>query len=82
MTTAQPTREMVILRILSDLTAIPPEEILPEHHLTVDLGMDSVASMELIGMLDETFGIEIELEEAMEIETVAAVLELAEKRLG
>ena len=70
-----------ILKILSDVSAIPVEEIRSEDSLSGDLGMDSVASLELLGMLDEEFGIELELEEAETITHVYQVLEIAHARV-
>ncbi len=70
-----------IRRILSDVSAVPADEIHAEDSLAGDLGMDSVASLELLGMLDEAFGIELELEEAESITHVSQVLEIARTRV-
>ena len=69
-----------IFRILSDLSAIPSSEIKVEDRLREDLGLDSVSSMELVSMLSEEFAIDVELEEAVKISTVAALLQLADQR--
>lgn len=71
-----------IRKILSDLTAIPVERIQDGDRLREDLGLDSVASMELLSMLAETFDIDVSMEEAMQADTVASVMELARRRLG
>jgi acyl carrier protein len=73
------SEDTVILQILHELTAIPIEKIRPEHHLGADLGMDSVRSMELIGMLEERLGIEIDLDVAMDADTVEAIGALVRK---
>lgn len=70
-----------IFRILSDLSAVPPEQIKVDDRLREDLGLDSVSSMELVSMLSEEFNLDIELEEAVQITTVAALLSLADKRI-
>lgn len=77
-----PELEPLILQMLSEVTAIPAQEIRPEHTLGGDLGMDSVASMELLAMLDERFGIELELEDAEHITDVRSVLALAKQRVA
>lgn len=77
-----PAHETRILRILTDLTAIPSVEIQHSDRLREDLGMDSVTRMELVSMLAESFDLDIELEEAVAIEDVKGVLDLAEARLG
>jgi acyl carrier protein len=71
-----------IRRILSDLTAIPADQIKPEDRLREDLGLDSVGSMELLSMLAEEFDIEVEMEEAIQARSVGGVLDLARARLG
>lgn len=71
-----------IRKILSDLTAIPVERIQDGDRLREDLGLDSVASMELLSMLAETFDIDVSMEEAMQADTVGSVMELARRRLG
>ena len=70
-----------IFRILSDLSVVPPEQIKVDDRLREDLGLDSVSSMELVSMLSEEFNLDIELEEAVQITTVAALLSLADKRI-
>lgn len=71
-----------IFRILSDLSAVPPQDIKVDDRLREDLGLDSVSSMELVSMLSEEFDLEIELEEAVQITTVSALLALADRRLA
>lgn len=70
-----------IFRILSDLSAVPAAEIKVDDRLREDLGLDSVSSMELVSMLSEEFDLDIELEEAVQITTVSALLTLADKRI-
>lgn len=71
-----------IFRILSDLSAVPAAEIKVDDRLREDLGLDSVSSMELVSMLSEEFDLDIELEEAVQITTVSALLTLADKRIA
>lgn len=77
----EPTYDHRIRRILSDLTAVPTDRIHDGDRLREDLGLDSVASMELLSMLAETFDIDVSMEEAMAAETVGAVMDLAKRRL-
>ncbi|GMV42138.1 MAG: hypothetical protein AMXMBFR64_38540 [Myxococcales bacterium] len=69
-----------VLRIVSELTAVPLAEIRPEHELRADLGMDSVSSMELLSMFAEELDVDVELEEAIQVRTVAALLEMARQK--
>ncbi len=74
-----PSNHARVLQILSDVSAVPPTEIKKSDLLAGDLGMDSVALMELLGMLDEEFGMEIELEAAQEIQDVGTILKLVDE---
>ncbi len=60
-----------ILARLSDKT-LP--DIQPEMHLVGDLGIDSPKALELLIELEDAFDIEIEDEDAAEMETVGDVL--------
>lgn len=78
----EPALETRIFAILSNLSAVPAADIRRADRLREDLGMDSVASMELISMLSEEFAIDVELEEAARIVDVEGLLTLAERRIG
>jgi len=69
--------EQQIKEMICECSAVPPEQIELEHNLFTDLGMDSVSAMELIGLLDETFELEIEIEDSVGIKTVQQVVDLA-----
>ncbi len=77
-----PATEARIYKILSDLSAVPQQQIKRDDRLREDLGLDSVSSMELVSMLSEEFSIDVELEEAVRITDVAGLLALADSRIG
>ena len=52
--------EQTIRAIITELTAVPEDEIGLEDRLREDLGMDSVSSMELISMLSEELDCDVE----------------------
>ena len=52
-----------------------PDEIKPEHSFTVDLGAESVQSVELVAMFEEEFGIEMDEDAALSVETVGKAVE-------
>ena len=52
-----------------------PAEIRPEHYFTVDLGAESVQSVELVASFEEEFGIDMDEEEALAIETVGGAVD-------
>ncbi len=73
--------ESRIRSMIFELTTIPTTEIGLDDDLFLDLGMDSVAALELVGMMDEAFDLDVEIEEALQARTVRQVLELAAAHL-
>ncbi len=61
----------VTVRVLK----IDPASIRPEHNFTADLGAESVQSIELVAMFEEEFGIEMDEDAALSVETVGAAVE-------
>ncbi len=78
-TTVDP--EPRVLAMLHSLTAVAIADIKPEDRLREDLGIDSVASMELLSMLSEELNVDVEMEDAVGIDTVGQVLALVRDRL-
>jgi len=50
--------------------------------LREDLALDSVASLELLSLIDDELGLCLEMEDVIGIETVGGILALAEGRNG
>lgn len=50
-------------------------EIKPEHRFAADLGAESVQSIELVASFEEEFGIEMDEDEALTIQSVADATE-------
>jgi acyl carrier protein len=67
--------------ILCELTTVARADLRPEFTLSGDLGMDSVSAMEMLGMLDEALGVEIDIEDTFSVKTVEQVLELVRARV-
>lgn len=81
----QPTPTQVdtkVLAILAQLTTVPLPEINRQDRLRADLGLDSVASMELLGMLADEFDIEVPLEETLAVQNVQEVLDMTHRYIG
>jgi acyl carrier protein len=84
---SQPARKDVpldvrVVQMIAQLTTVRESEIRPEDRLREDLGLDSVCSMELLSMLAEEYDLDIAVEEAMQITTVSAAVQMARKHLG
>jgi acyl carrier protein len=56
----------VVARVLS----IDPAEVLPASNFVFDLGADSMKSVELIAGFEEEFSIEMDEDQAREVQTV------------
>lgn len=69
-----------IKKAISEEFFVDENEITEESRLKEDLGIDSLASMQLILDMEQKFNIHVEDEEVMEIETVADVIALLEKK--
>lgn len=59
-----------------------PATIQIAHHLRDDLGLDSMAVIELLYRIEETFEIQIPDEDLVELTNVGQVVSYVEKRLG
>lgn len=70
-----------ILSMVAQLTTVKATEIRPEHRLREDLGLDSVCSMELLSMLAEELQLDVPMEEAAQVTTVAGTIDMARKHL-
>ena len=55
------------------------EEIRPEQNFAEDMGAESVQSIELVAMFEEEFGIEMDEDAALSVETVGAAIEFITK---
>ncbi len=71
MATVEERVKAVTARVLK----LDPEEIKPEHSFTVDLGAESVQSVELVAMFEEEFGIEMDEDAALSVESVGKAVE-------
>ncbi|OIQ15532.1 MAG: hypothetical protein BM556_18000 [Bacteriovorax sp. MedPE-SWde] len=67
--------EKEVKDLISEITGIESEKISNDQEFKSDLQMDSIAIADLISSLEEDFEIVIEQEKAMEIKTVAQLLE-------
>ena len=69
------TIEERVKAVTARILMLDADEIKPEHSFTVDLGAESVQSVELVAMFEEEFGIEMDEDAALSIETVGKAVE-------
>jgi len=68
-----------VVQVTSKILQRDPAEIKPEHNFTVDLGAESVQSIELVATFEEEFGIEMDEDAALSVESVGAAADFIAK---
>ena len=75
MATVEDRVKAVTARVLN----LDPAEIKREDYFSVDLGAESVQSVELVAGFEEEFGINMDEEAALAVETVGGAVEFIAK---
>lgn len=73
------TVEERVKAVTGRVLGIDPSEIRPEHQFAADLGAESIQSVELVAMFEEEFGIEMDEDAALSVETVGGAVEFITK---
>jgi acyl carrier protein len=71
-----------IVVALADYLKRDPATIEADHHLRDDLGLDSMAVIELLYKIEETFDLQIPDQDLVGLSTVGAVADYVERRLA
>ena len=61
--------------VTSRVLGVDADTIEPQNHFGLDLGAESIQSVELVAMFEEEFGIEMDEDAALAVETVGAAVE-------
>lgn len=61
--------------LVSTISKVPPEKITRESRFTVELRMDSLASLDLLAALEEDHGLTISQAEARQIQTFGQLVD-------
>jgi len=69
------TIEERVIAVTARVLKLQPDEIKPEHAFTTDLGAESVQSVELVAMFEEEFGIEMDEDAALSVQSVGEAVE-------
>jgi len=69
------TVEDRVKAVTARVLGLDPAQIKLEHNFTEDLGAESVQSIELVAMFEEEFGIVMDEDAALAVETVGGAVE-------
>ena len=69
------TVEERVKAVTAQVLKIDSDQIKTEDNFTADLGAESVQSIELVAMFEEEFGIEMDEDAALSVETVRKAVE-------
>lgn len=72
------TQEMQFKTIVAQYCEVKPEDMNNDMRFREDLGFSSLDFMAFLGELEDTFDVELEGEEALQVRTVAEALDLLE----
>jgi len=70
-----------VIRVTARVLNADPDEVKPSDSFAADLGAESVQSVELVAAFEEEFGIEMDEDAALAVETVGAAAEFIGKHL-
>ena len=73
------TVEERVKAVTGRVLGVDPSQIEPQHEFAADLGAESIQSVELVAMFEEEFGIEMDEDAALSVETVGAAVEFITK---
>ena len=63
-----------VIAATAEVLQMDPSEIKPEHDFSDDLGAESVQSVELMAMFEEEFGIEMDEDAALSVQSVGGAV--------
>ena len=59
-----------VIDVVSDVLGVPEEDINEESEFVKDLGAESIQSLELVAAFEEEFGIEMDEDAALQVQSV------------
>jgi len=72
-------QEMQFKEIVAQYCGVKPEDMGDNMRFREDLGFTSLDFMAFLGELEDTFDVELEEEDALQVSTIAEALQLLEK---
>ena len=68
-----------VVAVTARVLRLDPADIKLEHGFSTDLGAESIQSIELVAMFEEEFGIEMEEDAALAVDSVGSAVEFIVK---
>ena len=68
--------EKKVIEITARLLRLDSKDVKPSHHLTTDLGAESIQKVELMTSIEGEFGIELNEDRVAEVKLVGDMIEL------
>ena len=70
-----------VIKVSARVLGLSPETIQPDSNFVFDLGAESVQSVELVAAFEEEFGVDMDDDAALAVQTVAGAAEFIAKHL-
>ena len=67
------------IKVTCEVLNVTPDMVTPESDFVFDLGAESTQSVQLVAAFDEEFDINMDAEDALEVQTVGDAIEFIEK---
>jgi len=71
-----------VVKVVCDVLSIEPDMVEPESNFVFDLGAESTQSIQLVAGFEEEFGIEMDNEAALTVQTVSGAVDFIGKYIG
>ena len=67
------------IKVTCEVLGVTPDMVTPESDFVFDLGAESTQSVQLVAAFDEEFDINMDAEDALEVQTVGDAINFIEK---
>jgi acyl carrier protein len=74
--------EKRVVKVVCQVLGVEPEMVKLESHFVFDLGAESTQSVELVAAFEHEFGMEMDEDAALEVETVGAAVDFIAQNLA
>jgi acyl carrier protein len=64
-----------VIKVVCDVLNVEADIVTPEANFTFDLGAESTQSVQLVAALEEEFGVEMDSDAALAVESVGGAVE-------